>query len=189
MTFHSEASSVFIEGKDYHLDLYRKEQGGWWHMSESTTLMGAFRTIKYLRDEDPVLIAAIYKKRVIGQGEYYKRGPAGRLERIETIKSEDGMVGVIERAFEDYKEDMLSLEELAQERECDWPGCRRMVNSGAIARVLRIQLDDQSTQKCVFYGCNHHAEALGQAQSVSVSLMVGTSQHPRRSKTRTLLFR
>src|SRR6266498_3905548 len=97
-------------------------------------------------DEDPVLIAAIYKKKVIGQGEYYKRGPAGRLERVETVRSEDAMVGVVERAFREYEEDALSLEELTQEYECDWPGCGRMVNSGAIARVLRIQLDDQSIQ-------------------------------------------
>src|SRR6266487_407932 len=137
LMFHSESlPAVWASGKDFHLDLYRKIQGGWWHMSECTTFMGAFRTIKHLMDEDPVLIAAIYKKKVIGQGEYYKRGTAGRLERVETVRSEDAMVGVVERAFREYEEDALSLEELTQEFECDWPGCGRTVNSGAIARVL-----------------------------------------------------
>ncbi len=158
-------------------------------MSEATTLQRAFQTIKYLLDESPVLVVALYKKQIIGQGEYYKRGPAGRLERIETIRTEAAMMGVIERAFQDYTEEQPSLEELAQDYPCDWPGCSRNVNGTAVVRTLRLQVDDQSVQERSFYGCAQHAEALKQATALSISLAVGTPGRSRRSKSRSVDFR
>lgn len=181
--------TVWISGKYFSLDLYRKDRGGWWHMSEATSIKSTFQTIKYLPDESPVLIVALYKKQPIGQGEYYKRGPAGRLERIETVRAEAALVGVIERAFQDYTEEQPSLEELTQEYPCDWSGCSRMVNGTAVVRTLRLQIDDQSVQERSFYGCAQHTEALKRATVLSISLAVGPPGRSRRSKPRSVDFR
>jgi hypothetical protein len=181
--------TAFIEDKNFSLDLYRKDRGVWWHMSEATTIKSTFQTIKYLPDESPVRIVALYKKQLIGQGEYYKRGPAGRLERIETIKTEAAMMDVIERAFQDYTEEQPSLEELARSYPCDWPGCSRLVNGAAVVRTLRLQIDDQSVQERSFYSCAQHAEALKRATALSISLAIGTPGRLRRSKSRSVDFR
>lgn len=181
--------TAFVEEKHFSLDLYQKIQGEWWHMSEASTVAGAFRTIKYLPDEALVHMVATYKKQRIGEGEYYKRGPAGRLERIETIKTNAAIVDVIERAFRDYQEDVPSLEEeLAQVYECDWPGCTRRVNGTAVVRTLHLQLDHVS-QECTFYGCEQHSDALKRSRMLSVSLVVGTASHPRRSQSKCLPIR